>query len=185
MRPTATDAAKFAESVTTAALAAMSGDTLEQLPLTMQGLFKGFAARFQLVTTPAALAKSTEFLAKNEEQQIVYGWAQVATLNGEAVEDLQGDVVDIMELQKAAHDFAENSRAGNAMHKGADVARVVESIVFTKALQDALGIDLGMEGWFVGYQIFDADVWKRVKSGELRAFSVEGTGVREEIPVAA
>ncbi len=39
----------------------------------------------------------------------------------------------------------------------------------------------GVAAW-VGYKVHREDVWKRVKSGELRAFSIEGTAEREEVP---
>ena len=48
-------------------------------------------------------------------------------------------------------------------------------------MQKALGVDLGKVGWFIGLKIEDDGVWKRVKSGELAAFSFGGRGVREPI----
>jgi hypothetical protein len=53
--------------------------------------------------------------------------------------------------------------------------------VFAPEVQKALGVDLGKVGWFIGLKIEDVGVWKRVKSGELSAFSFGGRGVREPI----
>jgi len=53
--------------------------------------------------------------------------------------------------------------------------------VFTKEKQKALGVDLGKTGWWVGWQITDDKIWKRIKEGELEAFSIGGRGVRSAI----
>ena len=61
------------------------------------------------------------------------------------------------------------------------VGRLIESMVFTKEKQEALGINLGKVGWFVGFQIDDVDVWKKIETGEYVDFSIGGTGQREQI----
>ena len=66
------------------------------------------------------------------------------------------------------------------MHERMGVGRLVESMVFTKQKQDALGIDLGLVGWFVGFKVDDDGVWKRIKAGELPEFSIGGKAVRSE-----
>jgi hypothetical protein len=76
-------------------------------------------------------------------------------------------------------------RVGKAMHEGEPVSDVVASIVFTAELQKQLGIDLKKVGWFIGMQIFDDGIKKRVKSGELRSFSIGGRGIRRQIEEAA
>lgn len=116
----------------------------------------------------------------NEEQQIVYGWASVVTEKGEPVVDSQGDIIDIQDLSKAVHDFMAVSRQGKLMHVGKRVGEIVESLVFTSELQKAMGIDLQKEGWFVGYKVHDPEVWKAVKSGKYKAFSIGGFGEREK-----
>ena len=76
------------------------------------------------------------------------------------------------------------------MHDQKPASTLVESFVVTPEKLDLLLKALGCAGapadfkgvaaW-VGYKIQRADVWKRVKSGELRAFSIEGTAEREEV----
>lgn len=116
------------------------------------------------------------------DRQMVWGWASVATKRGVPVQDWQGDIVDILEVSKAAHDFMINQRMGGTMHKRMGTGTIVESIIFDKALQDALRIDLGQEGWFIGVQVADKDTWEGVKSGKYAAFSIGGSGVREALP---
>lgn len=117
----------------------------------------------------------------DEEQRIVAGWASVIEQGGEAVVDLQGDVIDEADLVKAAHAFVSDARVGKAMHDGEPVAEVVESVVFTAETQKALGVELGKVGWWIAMKVHDGAVWDRVKSGELGAFSIGGQATPEEI----
>ncbi len=113
-----------------------------------------------------------------EDHQLVYGWASVIEENGVAVEDYHGDVIDEADLVKAAHDFITEHRVSKLMHDGEAVGKFVESMVFTKEIQKALGIDLGKIGWFVGLHVEHAGVWKAVKDGRLPMFSIGGRAKR-------
>lgn len=125
---------------------------------------------------------SAVVVAKTEDdKQIVWGWASVVEENGVEVEDHQGDVISSEDMQKAAHDFVRNVRMGKVMHEGAYKTELVDSVFMSNDLQKALGIDLGKVGWLVGFHVPDAGVWKRVKSGDLPAFSIGGRGERTPI----
>lgn len=117
----------------------------------------------------------------DKKEQIVYGWASPVSEFGTSIIDKQGDVLDIDDVRKAAHDFMLNSRSGGSMHKdiGIDKASVVESVVLSTELQKALGIDMPYEGWFIGVKIHDNAVWKKIEDGEYTGFSIGGSGVRE------
>jgi hypothetical protein len=99
----------------------------------------------------------------------------VVTEKGVPVIDLQGDEIPVEVLVKAVHTFMAECRVGKVGHAGGQTGEIVESLVFTKALQDALGIDLQKEGWFVGYRIDDPAVWTKVEAGDLSMFSIGGT----------
>lgn len=125
--------------------------------------------------TPAKIFKV------DPERRMVYGWASVATVDGQPLTDRQQDIIAVDDLRDAAHDFMKR-RVLNRMHEPtSDIGDIRESIVFDKSLQEALGIDLGCEGWFVGAKVEDSATWDRVRSGELRAFSIEGSGSREPV----
>lgn len=165
---------QFVSAVFSAVEAALTSDAeLNVLQSKLDDIAKQFTA-----------SRGSTFVFKaNAKKRLVYGWASVAKKDGEDVEDLQGDVItDIDNLREVVHDFM-GTRVGKAMHEGAQVGTIVDSMVFDKDLQDALGIDLGCEGWFVGYKVTDDAVWKRVESGELAAFSIGGSG--ERTPMAA
>lgn len=116
----------------------------------------------------------------------VWGWASVIEKDGKPVIDHQGDMIEPEELVKAAHDFITNSRTAGVMHSRADgqpvkIGHVVESVVLTRDLQKALGINLDRAGWLIGMQITDPTVKQQVSDGVLKSFSIGGKGRREEI----
>jgi hypothetical protein len=125
------------------------------------------------------------FTKINEDEQIVYGWASVITVKGEPVLDWQEDIIEPAELRKAAHDFMQEARHAGLLHVlKRQIGTVVESVVLTADVQKALGIDLGQEGWFIGVKVENKAVWKMIKDGELRAFSIGGHGERTPIDKA-
>jgi hypothetical protein len=52
-------------------------------------------------------------------------------------------------------------------------------MVFTKDKQAALGIDLGLVGWWVGFKVNDEGTRAAIKRGDLPEFSIGGSGRRE------
>jgi len=124
---------------------------------------------------------SGEILKVDNEQRLIYGWASVITEKGEAVVDRQGDIIDADTLTSAVNKFMEHVRVGKTMHTGEETGKVIHSLPITKELCDALGIQSDREGWVVAYKVYDDAVWERVKSGELRAFSIGGRATREEL----
>lgn len=127
--------------------------------------------------------RSPDVVKLDHERRMVWGWASVATVDGQIVTDRQGDQLPIEELRDMAYDFVGKRVIGLMHERDDDIGEVRDTVVFDKALQDALGIDLGREGWFIGAYVKDAETWDRVKKGELRAFSIEGTGERTPLVV--
>lgn len=125
--------------------------------------------------------KRIAILKSDGDQRIAWGWASVAALNGEPVVDLQKDVIDGEEMMKATTEFMEDVRRLQSMHAGEQIGVVVHSLPLTNELAKAFGLNTDREGWIVGVKIHDDGVWKRVKDGELRAFSIGGSGEREII----
>lgn len=121
-----------------------------------------------------------KILKVDDEQHIIYGWASVVTENGEPVVDRQGDVIKSDTLVKAVNEFMEHVRVGKTMHEGEETGKVIHSLPVTKEICDALGIQSTREGWIVAYKVYDQEVWKRVKSGELAAFSIGGRATKED-----
>lgn len=133
--------------------------------------------------------KKFDVLKTDDEQRLVFGLAQVSVAaDGQLITDLQGDQIEPAELEKAFYNYVLNSREGDVMHERLDnIAQLVECFVATpeklKALLTSLGCDAdvskfqGAAAW-VGFKVFDDAVWKDVKSGKLRAFSIDGVAER-------
>lgn len=125
----------------------------------------------------------------DKAQQIVYGWGSVSLLADGASEDgaslvtdLQGDQIEPDELQRAVEEFVLESRQSGVMHEGATIGYIVASLVTTPDIVAAFGLgDKVPVGWIIGVKVADPAAWKRVESGELKAFSIQGSADR--IPV--
>ena len=52
-----------------------------------------------------------------------------------------------------------------------------------KEKMEAMGIPEGTlpTGWWIGFQVTDADVWEKVKDGTYSMFSIEGEAKRVEV----
>lgn len=111
------------------------------------------------------------------EQGLVSGWANVAVnANGSIPLDWQDDIIEPEELEKAAINFMLDYRDSGVNHEGGSVGTIVESIVFTKDKQEALGIPEGVlpVGWFITVKVHDPEVFAKVKDGTYRMFSIQG-----------
>lgn len=123
---------------------------------------------------------TADIIEKNEDQQLVFGWASVIEIDGEPVVDHQGDMITETELEKAFYDFVLNSRNAGESHLNKSAGALVECIVFTKEKQKALGIDLGQVGAWVGFKL-DKEVFEKVKDGTYTMFSIGGKGKRTDV----
>lgn len=112
-----------------------------------------------------------------EEQRQIFGWASVVTKDGSVIFDKQGHAIPPEELEAAAYEYVLTFRDQGHMHDQLGVGRMIESFVFTKQKQEALGIDLGLEGWWVGFKVDSDQVWESHKRGELPEFSIGGHGL--------
>lgn len=125
-----------------------------------------------------------QILKADHAQQIVFGWAgQYLDEKGAPLEDLQGDVIDPSEIEKASYDYLLKSRDSGIMHEGKSVGKIVASLVTTPEVVKAFfGPDVKVPvGWIIGVKYDDAKVFKRVVDGELKMFSIQGSSEVEEI----
>jgi len=74
----------------------------------------------------------------------------------------------------------EHVRVGKEMHKGDQIGAVIHSMPITKEIGESLGIQSDREGWIVAFKVYNDDVWAKVKSGELAAFSIGGKAIKED-----
>lgn len=125
------------------------------------------------------LGLQVAFSKSDPTGRYVRGWASVVSVDGQSVVDHQGDVISIDDLTKAAHKFISDQRVAKAMHQGTAIGEVVESVIVDDEFAKALGATSTQRGWWIGMQIHDDGIAKRIASGEYRAFSIGGSGRRE------
>ena len=139
------------------------------------------------------MAEPTQFHASfaklDDERRRASGWAyMVKSADGAQVVDHSGDFVeDVQALEDAVAEYVLLSREGDSMHTDPVVAKLVGSLVVTPEKLTAMGAENASlpTGWWVEFQIHDAETWEKVKAGELGMFSIQGVGEREEIHAAA
>jgi Putative phage serine protease XkdF len=122
-------------------------------------------------------------IAKTDlDQRLVFGWGNVAVLDGATVIDKQDDWWESLdELEDTAYDYVLHSRDGGDTHLRKGVATMVESFVATPQKLEAIGLapDALPHGWWVGFKVHDDGVWDGVKKGRYTGFSIGGIGKRE------
>ena len=125
----------------------------------------------------------------NTDLKQVFGWASVIELNGEPVIDLQGDIMTIDTIEKAAYSYVHSSRKGGRQHQrdGEEpmhVSDMIESFVLTPEKKEQMGLpNTTPTGWWVGFQINDDDTWQAYKDGKLKEFSIHGSGTRKAMEI--
>lgn len=151
------------------------------------------AAARHLTALRINVDKTTEirgsFQKFNDEQRIAFGLASVVHgPDGELIEDAHGDLLEADSLEKAVYEFNLFSRDADVMHVERGIGLLVESMVITPEKFAAIGesLDLDMPAdppvaWWVGFKVFDEEVWKAIKAGVLPMFSITGEGERTEI----
>lgn len=122
-------------------------------------------------------------MKSDDEKRLAFGWASVSMrVDGEVIEDWQGDMIEPGELEEAAYEYVQLYREGGEMHERGGVAVLIESAVFTEEKMQAMGIPEGVlpVGWWIGFKVLDKEVWEKVKNGTYQMFSIEGEAERVE-----
>lgn len=115
----------------------------------------------------------------DESLRLAIGWANVSTVNGSALVDQQGEIVPASEIVRAAAEFMAGDRPALLAHAGSEVGKVVFCMPITDDIANSLGFTSRCEGIVVGIRVSDDAVWKMVRDGGLRAFSIGGNAARE------
>lgn len=112
---------------------------------------------------------SYEILAKKEHQRIVVG----AVLIPEET-DLQGDIISVDSIEKAAHDYLSRYRGTGVMHN--DFKRSIQVVESYIAPVDFVlgGQKITKGTWMLVFKILDDAIWSQVMKGELQGFSIGG-----------
>lgn len=133
---------------------------------------------------------NTNFAEIKDEERIVFGAAMIPNLkiyrkDGENEFDVFFSAETIKEI--AVKFFAKGFQNNfNIMH---DAGQQMDGVVFFQSVikDDSKGIQ-GLQGdypngtWFLGAKINNDEVWNKIKSGEIKGFSVEGLFNYKQVP---
>lgn len=133
-----------------------------------------------------------DILKADSRGQFIRGWAYVVADEGGQVVDYSGDVMGgltidegMQEIRKSAHDFISDFRTARVHHGGKAVGEIVESVIIDDAFADAVGAVTKRRGWWIGMRVDDEAIQKRIRSGDLKQFSIGGRGKRLKVEGAA
>ena len=114
----------------------------------------------------------------------VFGYAYVAKNDGKQVVDHSGDIVEPEAMEKAIYSsFGKLLSREN--HKTDAKAHVIESLWMTHDKLQKMGIPTKGQpdgAWWVGMQVTDDGLWKKIEDGTYKMFSIGGSGKR--VPIA-
>lgn len=121
----------------------------------------------------------------NEEKRIISGPAMIADLPLYRKDDQLGEyyvIFDKQAIRTIVEKFAAKGYMQNFNLFHDEKSKVTDVTIFNSFISDAeLGImplkgfeDVADGSWFISAKVNNEDVWNRVKSGEIKGFSVEG-----------
>jgi Putative phage serine protease XkdF len=133
-------------------------------------------------TEDLVLCLEAQITKSDDSQQRLFGWASIAVRkDGTPMLDLQGDVIDIEDLEEAWYDYVLESGELNFVHKDHCRGQLIEALVFTPDKLAALGLPPGSVplGAWAGFYIPDAADYQLMKARGYFMFSIEGSALRE------
>ncbi|MHA2856919.1 XkdF-like putative serine protease domain-containing protein [Paenibacillus lautus] len=125
-----------------------------------------------------AIQKQVQIAKVDDSKRIVIG-----VVYQPDVEDAHGDMMDAVEIEKAAHLFMENQHTYNIDKQHdleTDKGYVVESYIAPCDME--MGDQTIIKGsWVAGVKVTDDETWEAIQKSEITGFSMWGVGKREEI----
>ncbi len=100
--------------------------------------------------------------------------------------DLQGDRSSKAEIEKAAHRFMENLQRLKTPGVGVHHERPIEAAIIENTITKTDGEMLGDQklsagSWYQCHKVYDEEIWRDIKSGEITGLSRQGRGIRTPI----
>lgn len=115
----------------------------------------------------------------------VSGWLSVVQKDGKRVEDTQGDLISMVELQKGVHKYMRGSRVIKKQHSGDQIGEMVEIVMIDDDFAKAHGITHTKRGAWGTAEITDEATRESVRKGEVQGWSMGGKGKRTPIEKAS
>lgn len=127
-----------------------------------------------------SLGQGKVIFAKAGEENEPFGFVLSPILEPEVV-DLQGDIVSIEEIEKAAHGYMEDSQQGGFMHTEpldqTDVV-LVESYL-ARSDTEIAGVSVRKGTWIGGWRVYNKTLRKMIREGHITGVSIGGASEME------
>lgn len=104
-------------------------------------------------------------IKSDDERHLVYSIANIYSIGGELVKDLDGDSFTTQAMEEWTASVLKKDRSGTFEHDGDLRNTVVQGFVLSDEVQKALGFDLGYEAVLCCTHVPDPDDWAKVKDG--------------------
>lgn len=115
--------------------------------------------------------------------QLVFGWGQVCTKNGELYFDTDNQALPEDVTLEGWTDFMKSDkRTHKAMHSGGEVGQVVYAFPMLTDIAKSLGFEnLPQTGILVGVYVADQNILQKFATGEYTGFSIGGRAEWEDV----
>lgn len=124
---------------------------------------------------PWEVKKLIKMSAADEDKRLVYG----IVLEPNVV-DLQNDMINELEIEKACHEFMEKYQNVGIRHKGVTKqCKIVENYIAPQNMSIGNGQDVTKGSWVMVIKVYDDNIWSQIKSSNLTGLSIGGYGARE------
>lgn len=129
-----------------------------------------------------SFTKEVKITKTNDEQQLIFGWANITKSGDKLVADADDDVIKSDTLEKAAYEYILKSRNAGEMHLVTEgVGQIVETLFCNVEKCQAMEITYpGFDGWWIGFKL-NKEAYEKVKKGQYRSLSIGGKATRKEI----
>ncbi len=126
---------------------------------------------FKMIAKKAAISGVSK--SSNPERMVI-GIANMTTVKGQLIEDLDGDTFSTQAVIEWMRDIIKTHRSVDFDHTTEPSMELVQGFVLSDDVQKALGIDLGFEPALVEVHVADDADWAKVEQGDWM-FSIAGT----------
>jgi hypothetical protein len=92
--------------------------------------------------------------------------------------DLQGDIISAEVIERAAHDYMQDSQTVGLMHKAVAQGVVLVESYLARCDMEIAGVPVKKGTWLTGYRIYNQELRAAILSGVFTGISIGGEGVR-------
>ena len=137
--------------------------------------------RFGSLSPMSKMLQATEIMKVDDSLGLVFGFAIVSKIDGEAHFDRQADHIPEEVMLKGAFEFAKNQRVAKEMHRGDAIGSIVFMFPLTTEIAKSLDITTKRTGLLIAMKPEDPAVMEKFQDGTYTGFSIGGSAINEKL----